>query len=249
MDRQNFNDLCKQVFSQNHLSDYSTKENLERFYLLSELMLETNQTMNLTALKDETALIARHLADCLLAADKLPQKKDLTLLDVGSGGGMPALPFAIVRPDIEVTALDAPAKKTAYIAHAASELGLKNVHILNGRAEELGTDLRYREKFDIVCARAVAELRILLEWCVPFVKTGGFFLALKGKNGLIELESAKNAAAMLFCSLEADENVCLVEQVNGDTTTNERHIFLFKKTRPTEKIYPRRNAIITKKPL
>lgn len=249
MDRQEFSALCEQVFFENHLSDYITKENLERFYLLSKLMLETNQTMNLTALKDEPSFMTRHLADCLLAAKYLPQKKGLTLLDVGSGGGMPALPFAIVRPALEITALDATAKKTAYIAHAANVLGLKNVHILNGRAEELGTDLRYREKFDIVCARAVAELRILLEWCVPFLKTGGFFLALKGKNGLIELESAKNAAAKLACTLEADENVCLVEQINEETIANERHIFLFRKTRPTEKIYPRRNAMITKKPL
>lgn len=249
MDKQNFNALCEQTFSENHLLDYITKENLERFYLLSALMLETNQTMNLTALKDEASFITKHLADCLLAAKYLPQKRSLTLLDIGSGGGMPALPFAIVRPDIEITALDATAKKTAYIAHAASELGLKNVHILNGRAEELGADPRYREKFDIVCARAVAELRILFEWCVPFVKTGGFFLALKGKNGLIELDGAKNAAAKLACTLESNRNVCLIEQVNGDTTTSERYIFLFRKTKPTEKIYPRRNAIITKKPL
>lgn len=249
MDRQNFNALCEQVFLSNHLSDYITKENLERFYLLFELMLETNQTMNLTALKDEASFITRHLADCLLAANDLPQKRELTLLDVGSGGGMPALPFAIVRPDLEITALDATAKKTAYISHAANVLGLKNVHILNGRAEELGTDLRYREKFDIVCARAVAELRILLEWCIPFVKTGGFFLALKGKHGLIELESAKNAVAKLACKLETNKNICLYEQDNEETIANERYIFLFKKIRPTEKIYPRRNAIITKKPL
>lgn len=249
MDRQEFDTLCKQTFCLNHLSEYATPEHLERFYILSELMLETNKTMNLTALKEESSIIARHLADCLLAAGLLPKKSGITLLDVGSGGGMPALPFAIVRPDLTITALDATAKKTAYIVRAAQVLGLSNVRVWNGRAEELGTESRFREKYDIVCARAVAELRVLLEWCIPFVKTGGFFLALKGKNGLSELASAENAVKKLSCSLETVQNVCLYELENQDTIENERHLLLFRKNTPTDKRYPRRNAVITKNPL
>lgn len=249
MNRKTFDTLCEQVFFENHLSDYITRDNLDRFYRLCEFMLETNKAMNLTALREESSVITRHLADCLLAAKYLPQNKGLSLLDVGSGGGMPALPFAIVRPDLEITALDATAKKTAFIARAAEELGLQNVHVLNGRAEELGTDHHYREKFDIVCARAVAELRILLEWCVPFIQTGGFFLALKGKNGSIELENAANAVKKLSCALESDENICLYEPENDDLIVNERHILLFRKRKPTDKMYPRRNAMITKNPL
>ncbi len=249
---QEFYQICTDSFEKNGLSAYATPEYLEKFHALTEYMLETNKKMNLTALRDERSVIARHITDCLLAAKHLPEvfpNKCGKLLDVGSGGGMPALPFAIIRPDITITALDATAKKTAYILSAAEHLGLSNVNILTGRAEELGADKKYRETFDIVCARAVAELRILMEWCVPFIKNGGIFLSLKGKNGDVELENAKNAIKVLSCRLELDEICTLTEEENGELLTSDRHNFLFKKFKPTDKLYPRRNAQITKNPL
>ena len=248
MTKQDFFLQCKQSFELNNLSEYATNEYLEKFYDLTEFMLETNKKMNLTALRDENSVISRHIADCLLAAKHLPAGK-LKVLDVGSGGGMPCLPFAIIRPDIEITALDATAKKTAYIASAAEHLHLSNVKILTGRAEELGADPKYRERFDVVCARAVAELRILMEWCVPFIKKDGFFLSLKGKNAETELQNAQNAAKKLFCDLLCDEALNLLEQEADETISSERHNFLFKKTKNTEKIYPRKNTQIMKKPL
>ena len=177
------------------------------------------------------------------------QKGTLKVLDVGSGGGMPCLPFAIVRPDIEITALDATAKKTAYIAAAAEHLHLTNVRILTGRAEELGANPKYRETFDVVCARAVAELRVLMEWCIPFTKKDGLFLSLKGKNADTELQNAGNAIKKLSCSLTLDEKLLLLEEEGGEIISGERHNLLFKKTKATEKIYPRRNAQIMKTPL
>ena len=146
MTKQEFIKVCEDSFAKNNVSAYATPENLEKFYDLTVFMLETNKKMNLTALRDETSVISRHITDCLLAAKHLPEGK-IKVLDVGSGGGMPCLPFAIVRPDIEITALDATAKKTAYIASAAEHLGLNNVHILTGRAEELGQNPKHREKF------------------------------------------------------------------------------------------------------
>lgn len=246
MNRTEFFEECEQVFSINHLSEYATESYLDTFYHLTEFMLEANQKMNLTALRDEKSVISRHIADCLLAAKHLP--KSGSLLDVGSGGGMPALPFAVVRPDLSITALDATAKKTAYIASAAKELGLKNVRIMTGRAEELALDPHYRESFDMVCARAVAELRVLLEWCIPFVKTGGMFLSLKGKNAGTELANAENAMKTLSCTLKLDESLTLFEDEN-ESLTSERHNFVIQKTKTTPKIYPRRNAQITKAPL
>lgn len=248
MNQVDFLKLQEQVFSCNSLSEYITPESSERFFELSHIMLEANATMNLTALRDEKAVITKHFADCLLAAKYLPQKP-CRLLDVGSGGGMPALPFAIVRPDIEITALDATAKKTAYISRAAKALGLRNVDTLTGRAEELGTDLHYREKFDVVCARAVAELPILLEWCIPFVKNGGIFIALKGKNGPFELKKSENAFHELFCELESKANFCLEDPLAEEPETSERYIYVIRKKSPTLKKYPRRNALITKSPL
>ena len=252
MTQQEFYQICTDSFEKNGLSAYATPEYLEKFYALTEFMLETNKKMNLTALRDEHSVVSRHITDCLLAAKHLPEsfpQGSGKILDVGSGGGMPALPFAIIRPDISITALDATAKKTAYILAAAEHLGLSNVNILTGRAEELGTDKKYRETFDIVCARAVAELRILMEWCVPFIKNGGIFLSLKGKNGDIELQNAQNAIKKLSCRLDLDEICTLFEDENGETLTSERHNFIFRKIKPTDKIYPRRNAQITKNPL
>ena len=251
MTKLDFFTACKKSFLLNNISEYATDDYLEKFYNLTNFMLETNKKMNLTALRDENSVIARHITDCLLAAKHLPkaQKGTLKVLDVGSGGGMPCLPFAIVRPDIEITALDATAKKTAYIAAAAEHLGLKNVRILTGRAEELGSNPKHRETFDVVCARAVAELRVLMEWCIPFTKKDGVFLSLKGKNADIELENAKNAIKKLSCSLLLDENILLLEEDENEIISGERHNLIFKKVKTTEKIYPRRNAQIMKNPL
>ena len=248
MTKQEFFLQCKNSFDLNHISEYATDEHLEKFYTLTEFMLETNKKMNLTSLRDESSVISRHITDCLLAAKHLPEGK-LKVLDVGSGGGMPCLPFAIVRPDIEITALDATAKKTAYIASAAEHLQLKNVRILTGRAEELGANTKHREHFDVVCARAVAELRILMEWCIPFIKKDGIFLSLKGKNAETELQNAQNAIKKLSCTLLSDEAITLLEEDSEESVANERHNFLFKKTKCTEKIYPRRNSQIMKNPL
>lgn len=251
MTKSEFFTACKKSFLLNNISEYATDEYLEKFYILTVFMLETNKKMNLTALRDENSVISRHITDCLLAAKHLPkvQKGKLKVLDVGSGGGMPCLPFAIVRSDIEITALDATAKKTAYIAAAAEHLGLKNVHILTGRAEELGSNPKHRETFDVVCARAVAELRVLMEWCIPFIKKDGLFLSLKGKNADTELKNAQNAIKKLSCSLLVDENLLLLEEDGEELISGERHNLLFQKTRNTDKIYPRRNAQIMKAPL
>ncbi len=251
MTKADFFNNCKKSFLLNNISEYATDEYLEKFYILTNFMLETNKKMNLTALRDENSVIAKHITDCLLAAKHLPkvQKGKLKVLDVGSGGGMPCLPFAIIRPDIEITALDATAKKTAYIAAAAEHLGLKNVHILTGRAEELGANPKHRESFDVVCARAVAELRILMEWCIPFAKKDGLFVSLKGKNADVELKNAQNAIKKLFCPLLIDENILLLEEDGNETISGERHNLVFQKNRSTDKTYPRRNAQIMKNPL
>ena len=246
MNKMDFYASCRECFHANNLDIYATDEFVEKFYNLTEFMLEFNKKTNLTALRDERSVISRHIADCLLAAKHLPENG--TILDVGSGGGMPALPFAIVRPDLKIVALDATAKKTAYIASAAEHLGLKNVSILTGRAEELGTDTKYREKFDVCSARAVAELRVLLEWCVPFIKPNGYFLSLKGKNAITELENAQNALKQLSCKVETDEKVTLIEPWE-ETEENDRHNFIIRKTKPTDKKYPRKNAQISKNPL
>ena len=171
MEKSEFFSTYKQMFVENGLDGYTSEEVMEKFFSLAQIMRETNEKMNITAITEEREIIARHYIDCLFAAELLPAGANV--LDVGSGGGMPTLPFAIVRPDITVTALDATAKKTAYIADTAAKLGLSNVKTATGRAEELGRDGAYREKYDVVCARAVAALNILLNGACRLLKKAG----------------------------------------------------------------------------
>ena len=247
MEKQEFYSISEQVFKNNGLSEFWQGENKEKLWLLCNIMLEHNKVMNLSAIRDEQGVICRHFADSLTIAKHIPQ--GAKVLDVGSGGGMPTLPLAIARPDIEITALDATAKKTAYIASAAEKLCLSNVSVLCGRAEELGNSPEYREKFDVVCARAVAELRILTEWCVPFTKKGGYFISMKGRNGITELSDAKNAIKTLFLTQEKDDYFNLYDPSAQTEADAQRHIFIFKKTSSTPAKYPRKNAQIQKKPL
>ena len=247
MEKQEFFEISENVFEKNGVGEFFTGENRDKFFSLCNIMLEQNKVMNLSAIRDEHGVICRHFADSLTAAKHI--KDGATVLDVGSGGGMPTLPLAIARHDLTITALDATAKKTAYIKGAAEKLSLSNVNILTGRAEELGAKADYREKFDIVTARAVASLRVLLEWCIPFLKTGGTFIAMKGKNGDEELKEAQTAAKELSLTLLQDDCFNLYDLSSKDEADAVRHIFVFKKNLPTKKIYPRKNSQIQKNPL
>ena len=194
--------------------------------------------MNLTAIREEKEIILKHYADCLLASHLLPENG--RLLDVGCGGGFPTLPLAIVRPGLSVTAVDSTAKKLVFVRDAAKALGLR-VETLPGRAEDLGRKPDFREKYNAVTARAVAELRVLAEWCLPFVRVGGVFVAMKGSSGKEELEKAKKAIKTLGGSVETIE-----ERALGDAL---RINIVVRKISKTPTGYPRKNTIIQRSPL
>ena len=243
MNKELFHSLCVKSFEQNGISRLATDENVDKLYELSGVFSRAIAVMNLTAIKDEELMISRHFADCLIPEFLFPE--GAKVLDVGSGGGMPTLPLAIARPDLHITALDATEKKTRYISSAAEELGLSNVSTITARAEE-AAHTSLRESFDCVTARAVAELRILLEWCAPYIKVGGSFIALKGLRADEELENAINAVEKLGLVLEKNESDTLIDL---DGTESTRHTFVFKKVRKTPALYPRKNAQIQKNPL
>lgn len=243
MTKNDFSHLCAENFALNGISQFATDEIISKLSDLCEIFLETNKVMNLTAIKDEKLVISRHFADCLIPASLFPVRTNV--LDVGSGGGMPALPLAIARPDLKITALDATAKKTAYIQNTARALGLSNVNVVTGRAEELArTELC--ASFDVVTARAVAQTNVLAELCVPFIKKGGLFIALKGKHEDGSAETAASATKTLGCRLASDNTFRLVDP---DGEKSERHVLVYEKIAETSNIYPRKYAQIIKNPL
>lgn len=231
------------IFKQNGLSSYLSLDISEKFLLLTKRMLEENEKYNLTAIKEPTKIILNHYADCVCLAEHI--KKGATLIDVGCGAGFPSLPLAIVRPDILITSVDSTAKRINYVSETAEMLSLSNVKAITMRAEDGAKDTSLRESFDYATARAVAEMRVLTELCLPYVKVGGKFIAMKGKNAEFELSGAKRAIAILGGDTPKVQNVTL----KGDGEELAHPFIIISKKAKTPISYPRAYSQISKKPL
>lgn len=220
-----------------------TEEKAKKLFTHTTELSEKGKQFNLTAITDPKEVVNLHIADCLFAAAEilsLSEDKKGTLLDVGSGGGFPALPIACTLEDISVTALDATAKKCVFIADTAEKCGV-SVNTISGRAEEVANSEK-RESFDFVTARAVASLSILAELCLPFVKVGGYFVSMKGSAAMQEAKEAENAIKKLGAFFVKS----VPYEIEGGGV---RHILVYKKTKPTPKEFPRMYSKIKKKPL
>lgn len=204
-----------------------------------ERLLETNRAMNLTAITDPDEALCKHLLDCLVAA-ALPEMAG-RVADVGAGAGFPSVVIKALRPECEVTALDATGKKLDFVASASAACGLacRTAHI---RAEDAGRDPGFRERFDTVAARAVAALPVLCEYCLPLVRVGGHFIAMKGPGAEQECAQASAALQALGGELLRAQTVTLPD---GSQRVN----LVIKKARPTPKSYPRRQKDIKARPL
>ncbi len=240
---QDFKSKLTKFFSENGLSSYLSIERVEKFYELTVRMLTENEKYNLTAITDIDKIILNHYADCVAMASRL--KKGATVIDVGCGAGFPSLPLAIVRPDLKITAVDSTAKRVNYVKETAEMLGLDNLNAIVMRAEDGGKSPEYREKFDYATARAVAEMRVLSELTLPFVKVGGKLVAMKGKNAEFELSSARKAIATLGGRNTVCENITL--RGEGETLTHP--LIIIDKKERTPQNFPRPFAQISKKPL
>ena len=212
-------------------------DQLNKFIRYKELLKEYNERFNITAITDDEEIVKKHFIDSLTGAEFLDGKK---LIDVGSGGGFPAIPIKIFKPEIDVTLLEATEKKCNFLNIVINELGLKNIRVVNGRAEELSKTEKYRENFDYCSARAVARMNTLSEYCVPFVKVGGKFVALKG-DAEEELVEAKNAFKVLGVEVETVKKF--------DFYGAKRTIAVLKKIKNTPNQYPRGRGKERKNPL
>ncbi|MBR3781021.1 MAG: 16S rRNA (guanine(527)-N(7))-methyltransferase RsmG [Clostridia bacterium] len=218
-----------------------TDEQTKLFEKLAELLVEQNKTMNLTAITDPDGIAVKHFADSISALSAYDFAENAKVLDVGTGAGFPSIPLLIARPDLEMTMIDSTAKKLKYVASTVETLGL-TAEVLHTRAEEAGQNKEYREKFDIVCSRAVAALNVLCEYCLPFVKVGGVFLAMKAAKAQEEIADAKNAIKTLGGKIVAEKSFTLSDG-------GERTIVVIKKISQVPPKYPRVSAQIAKKPL
>lgn len=244
-----FEEKIHRAFEANGIRALSGEE-IRLFYRLTEQLLEANRTMNLTAVTETEDILVKHYADCAVLAGIFAENS--AVADIGAGAGFPTLPLAILRRDLKLTAIDSTAKKMHYVQRTAEMLGLKNVSTEAGRAEELGRDVRFREAFDAVCARAVAEMCVLAEWCLPLVKPGGLFAAMKAKTGRAEIESCRGAFALLGGGKPDVREIPLRNPFLSDEhpdAVQYRCLILVQKNSRTPRQYPRGNAQIRRKPL
>ena len=216
-------------------------EALERFDTCAKLLIERNKTMNLTSVTEPGEIVAKHFADSLSLIPFLRPLAGRHLIDVGTGAGFPGIPLLIANPALEITFLDATKKKVDFLAEVLRELGLE-AHLLCLRAEEAGRDRAHRDRYDIAVARAVANLRELCEYCLPLVKPGGCFAAMKGPGGADEAAQAENAAARLGAVPVSRKSFIL-------EGAGERTLLAYRKISATDERFPRRGGKIAKSPL
>ena len=241
MERSEFIFECRKLFDLNAMECSEAQAIL--LHELTLRMLEVNKTMNLTAITDENAVILRHYVDSLTISRQIPANANL--IDVGCGAGFPTLPLAIFRPDVKVTALDGTAKRIRYVQETADMLFLANVTALAGRAEEYAQKPDFREKFDVVTARAVAALPMLSELCLGFCRVGGKMIAMKAQSA----EEIKNASHCIsLCGGEISEILTCSLTADG-VSLEQRTLVLIDKIKNTPQKYPRHFSKISKSPL
>ncbi len=213
-------------------------EKLSRYY---ELLIEWNEKMNLTAITEPEDVALKHFADSLSLLSHLDLRQGSSVIDVGTGAGFPGMVLKIARPDIRLTLLDSLKKRLTFLDEVCSELGMDDVALIHSRAED-GSRTDLRDSFDCAVSRAVASLNVLCEYDMPYVKVGGRFIAMKGKDAQTEIDEAESAVKELCGEIKAVHSFEL-------GAAGERCIIEIEKTAPTPGRYPRKSKAIKNKPL
>lgn len=216
-------------------------EQMQQFLTYYEMLVEKNKVMNLTAITEFDEVVEKHFLDSLSLVKAYDLTQPVRILDLGTGAGFPGIPLKIAFPELEIVLADSLNKRILFLDEVIAELGLQKITTVHARAEELAKNKEYRESFDLVVSRAVANLASLSEYCVPFVKLGGKFISYKSGEIDEELVNAKRAIFLLGGKTE--------EVVKFDLYDQKRSFVLIKKEKGTPKTYPRKAGTPTKSPL
>ncbi len=214
-------------------------EKTEQLRQYMEGVLSWNEKVNLTAITDRLAFVQRHYIDSLLCAENLAFTASSSICDVGTGGGFPGVPLAVCYPDKEFVLMDSLQKRVKIVRELCDEIGLRNVSVIHGRAEELARKKEYRENFDLCVSRAVANMQVLSEYCLPFVKPGGYFIAYKGADCEAEISDASRAIRILGGDKPQIQELPQLDHC----------LVVVNKKEPTPAAYPRKAGTPAKKPL
>ncbi|KZE44182.1 16S rRNA (guanine(527)-N(7))-methyltransferase RsmG [Rossellomorea marisflavi] len=220
-----------------------SSEQLAQFEKYHELLVEWNEKMNLTAITDKEEVYLKHFYDSISAAFYVDFNSITSLCDVGAGAGFPSIPIKICFPHLHVSIVDSLNKRITFLNHLADQLGLENTHFHHDRAETFGKNKDHRESYDMVTARAVARMSVLSELCLPLVKKGGYFVAMKAASVNDEMDKAKKAITTLGGKTEQVDSFLLPEE------NSERTIVQIKKVKDTPNKYPRKPGTPNKLPL
>lgn len=218
-----------------------SEEQLQKFNTYGNFLIEYNNKVNLTAITDPAEIAVKHFADSIIPISMTDIKEGASLVDVGTGAGFPGVALKIARPDIKLTLLDSLNKRLVFLGELSEKLGQDN-DIVHYRAENAGADPVLREKFDCATSRAVAQLAVLCEYCLPLLKVGGKMIALKGGDCAAEIAAAENAIKLLGGRLKKADEYFLAD-------AGKRTLVVIDKIAPTPKKYPRQRVKLTEKPL
>lgn len=219
------------------------EQTCKKFIKFKNLLQEWNEKINLTAITEDREIVIKHFLDSASIMEAVKIKAGMKVIDVGTGAGFPGIPFKLINPDIDILLLDSLNKRIKFLADVIKELDIKKTECIHMRAEEAGRDKRFRSKFDVCMSRAVSRLSVLSEYCLPLVKPGGEFIAMKGPDAVQEISDAEIAIEAL------GGEICDVKTILLPYSDINHTLIVIKKLRHTSQKYPRNSAQILKIPI